>query len=44
MAYIKTMAPRIAIGMEEPTIRDAFQSPKKKKMMAMEITTAIIMV
>ena len=42
--YINTTAPSIAIGIEDPTIREAFQSPKKKKMMAMEITTAIIIV
>ncbi len=32
------------MGMEVPTMRDAFQSPKKKKMMAMEMMTAMIMV
>ena len=44
MAPIKTTAPRIAKGMEEPTIREAFISPKKRKIISIEITTAIIMV
>ncbi len=44
MAHMNTSAPRMAMGMEVPTINDAFQSPKKKKMMAMEMITAMIMV
>ena len=44
MAYMKTIAPSMAIGIDEPTMREAFTSPKKKKIMAMEITTAIIIV
>ena len=37
-------AVRIEIGMEVPTMRDAFQSPKKMKMMTIEMMTAAIMV
>ena len=35
---------RMEVGMELPTIRDALKSPKNRKMMIMEMTTAITMV
>ena len=35
---------RMEVGIELPTIRDALKSPKNRKMMIMEITTAITMV
>ena len=35
---------RMEVGMELPTIRDALKSPKNRKMMIMEITTAMTMV
>jgi len=41
---MKMSAPRIAIGIEVPTIREAFQSPKKRRMIAMEIATAMSIV
>ena len=37
-------ASRMEVGMELPTISDAFQSPKNRKMIAMEMMTASTMV
>ena len=44
MALIRIKAARMEIGMEVPTISDALISPKKRKMITMEMTTAITMV
>ena len=43
MTFIIIRAARIEIGIEVPTIRDALISPKNRKMMIMEIITAITM-
>ena len=43
-AHMPTRAARIEIGMEVPTIREAFRSPKNRKMMTMDTMTAMIMV
>ena len=44
MAFIRIRAARMDTGMEVPTIRDAFMSPKNSQIMTMETTTAMIMV
>ena len=44
ITWIRIRAARMEIGMEVPTIRDALISPKNRKMISMETTTAITMV
>ena len=44
ITWIRIRAARIEIGIEVPTIRDALISPKNRKMISMETTTAITMV
>ena len=44
IVFIAMRAARIEIGMEVPTIRDAFKSPKNRRIITMEITTAAIIV
>ena len=43
-ALMATSAVRMEIGMEVPTIREAFRSPKNNQIMIMETATAITMV
>ena len=44
MDFIRIRAAKMDTGMEVPTIRDAFMSPKNSQIMTMETTTAMIMV
>ena len=44
MALMEIRAAKIEMGMDVPTIRDAFRSPKNRNIITMDTTTAITMV
>ena len=44
MALMEIRAARMEMGIDVPTIRDAFRSPKNRKIITMDTTIAIIMV
>ena len=44
MALMEIRAAKIEMGMDVPTISDAFRSPKNRNIITMDTTTAITMV